>query len=72
MYAYVIIEGRNDCLKSCITDTIIVLFPSNVLGYMNVNLQSNKNHSENADTSTYVTFDICCGPYDKVKNIEVI
>ena len=33
---------------------------------------TNKKHSENADTSTSVTFDMWCWPYDKVKNAEVI
>ena len=38
-----------------------------------VRLQNeNKKHSENADTFTSVTFDMCCWPYDKVKNAEVI
>ena len=32
----------------------------------------NKKHSENADTSTSVTFDMWCWPYDKVKNAEVM
>ena len=32
----------------------------------------NKKHSENADISTYVTFDMWCWPYGKVKNAEVI
>ena len=32
----------------------------------------NKKHSENADTSTSVTFDMWCWPYDKVKNAYVM
>ena len=31
-----------------------------------------KKHSENADTSKSVIFDMWCGPYDKVKNAKVI
>ena len=34
--------------------------------------RGNKKHSENADNSSSVTFDMWCWPYDKVKNVDVI